>query len=45
MLSEGDIKMIRDNNTILHNEIRKLIKTNENNLTVRPIKDVKQKAR
>lgn len=43
MLSEGDIKMIRDNNTLLHNEIRKLIKTIENTLTIRQIKVIKQK--
>lgn len=43
MLSEGDIKMIKDNNTLLHNEIRKLIKTVENTLTVRQIKETKQK--
>ncbi len=43
MLSEGDIKMIKDNNTLLHNEIRKLIKTIENTLTVRQIKETKQK--
>ena len=43
MLSEGDIKMIKDNNTLLHNEIRKLIKTIENTLTVKQIKETKQK--
>lgn len=43
MLSEGDIHMIKDNNTLLHNEIRKLIKTIENTLTVRQIKETKQK--
>ena len=43
MLSEGDIQMIKENNTLLHNEIRKLIKTIENTLTVRQIKETKQK--
>ena len=43
MLSEGDIKMIKDNNTLLHNEIRKLIKTIENTLTVKKVKETKQK--
>lgn len=35
--------MIKENNTLLHNEIRKLIKTIENTLTVRQIKETKQK--
>lgn len=43
MLSKGDIQMIKENNTLLHNEIRKLIKTIENTLTVRQIKETKQK--
>ena len=43
MLSEGDICMIKENNTLLHNEIRKIIKTIENNLTVKQIKETKQK--
>lgn len=43
MLNEGDIKMIKENNTLLHNEIRKLIKTIENTLTVKQIKESKQK--
>ena len=43
LLSEGDIQMIKENNTLLHNEIRKLIKTIENTLTVRQIKETKQK--
>ncbi len=43
MLSKGDIEMIKENNTLLHNEIRKLTKTIENTLTVRQIKETKQK--
>ncbi len=43
MLSEGDIQMIKDNNTLLHNEIRKLIKTIQNTLTVKRVKEAKQK--
>ncbi len=43
MLSEGDIQMIKDNNTLLHNEIRKLIKTIQNTLTVKRVKETKQK--
>lgn len=43
MLSEGDIGMIKENNTLLHNEIRKLIKIIENTLTVKRIKETKQK--
>lgn len=43
MLSEGDVHMIKDNNTLLHNEIRKLIKTIENTLTVKRVKETKQK--
>lgn len=43
MLSEGDIQMIKDNNTLLHNEIRKLIKTIENTLTIKRVKETKQK--
>lgn len=43
MLSEGDIQMIRENNTLLHNEIRKLIKTVENTLTIKRVKEIKQK--
>lgn len=43
MLSEGDIQMIKENNTLLHNEIRKLIKTIENTLTIKCVKETKQK--
>lgn len=43
MFSKGDIKMIEDNNNILHNEIKDLIKTVENTLKVTHIKEVKQK--
>lgn len=43
MLSEGDIGMIKENNTLLHNEIRKLIKTIENILTIKRVKETKQK--
>lgn len=43
MLSEGDIQIIRENNTLLHNEIRKLIKTIENKLTIKHVKETKQK--
>jgi len=43
LLSEGDIQMIKENNTLLHNEIRKLIKTIENTLTIKRVKETKQK--
>lgn len=43
ILNEGDIQMIKDNNTLLHNEIRKLIKTIQNTLTVERVKESKQK--
>ena len=43
MLSEGDVQMIKENNTLLHNEIRKLIKTIENTLTIKRVKETKQK--
>lgn len=43
MISKGDIKMIEDNNNILHNEIKDLIKTVENALKITHIKEVKQK--
>lgn len=43
MTSKGDIKMIEDNNNILHNEIKDLIKTVENTLKITHIKEVKQK--
>ena len=43
MISKGDIKMIEDNNNILHNEIKNLIKTVENTLKITHIKEVKQK--
>lgn len=43
MLSEGNIQMIKDNYTLLHNEIRKLIKTIQNTLTVKRVKETKQK--
>ena len=43
MISKGDIKMIEDNNNILHNEIKDLIKTVENTLKITHIKEVKQK--
>ena len=42
MFSKGDIKMIEDNN-LLHNEIKDLIKTVENTLKITHIKEVKQK--
>lgn len=42
MLSKDDIKMIEDNN-LLHNEIKDLIKTVENTLKITHIKEVKQK--
>lgn len=43
MFSKGDIKMIEDNNNILHNEIKDLIKTVKNTLKITHIKEVKQK--
>ena len=43
LLNERENKMIKDNNTLLHNEIRKLIKTIENTLTVKKVKETKQK--
>lgn len=43
ILSKGDIQMIKDNNNLLHNEIRKLIKTIQNILMVKRVKETKQK--
>lgn len=43
MLSQGNIQMIKENNTLLHNEIRRLIKTIENTLTIKRVKETKQK--
>ena len=43
MISKGNIKMIEDNNNLLHNEIKDLIKTVENTLKITHIKEVKQK--
>ena len=43
LISKGNIKMIEDNNNLLHNEIKDLIKTVENTLKITHIKEVKQK--
>lgn len=43
ILTEGDKLMIKDNNNLLHNEIKKLIKTVEKTLKITHIKEVKQK--